>query len=236
MRRIAIVEDDPVCAQQLQEYVERYNQESGEELQTILFPDGLDVVEDYRPVWDVILMDIEMPNLDGMSAAKRIREQDPAVVLIFITNMARFAIKGYEVGAMDFVLKPVKYPQFALKLKKALGIAGRRSHRFLMVSDGDLSRRVSTDNILYIEVINHRLYIHTAEEIFINRGSLQDMEAQLKDLPFVRCSHSYLVNLANVTGVKRDALLVGGREIPVSRPKRKEVLQQLSDYLGGGFQ
>ncbi|MCD7753018.1 MAG: LytTR family DNA-binding domain-containing protein [Clostridiales bacterium] len=236
MPRIAIVEDDAACARQLQEYVERYSRETGTELQTTLFPDGLDVVEDYRPVWDVILMDIEMPNLDGMSAAKRIREQDPAVVLIFITNMARFAIRGYEVDAMDFVLKPVKYPQFSLKLKKALGIAGRRSRRYLMVSDGDLSRRVATDTISYIEVINHRLHIHTLDETFVIRGSLQDMEEQLAGLPFVRCSHSYLVNLANVAGVKRDALLVDGQEIPVSRPKRKEVLQQLSDYLGGGFQ
>ncbi|MCD7918336.1 MAG: LytTR family DNA-binding domain-containing protein [Clostridiales bacterium] len=236
MPRIAIVEDDPVCARQLQDYVERYGRESETDLQTTLFPDGLDVVENYRPVWDVILMDIEMPNLDGMSAAQRIRAQDPAVVLIFITNMARFAIKGYEVDAMDFVLKPVKYPQFALKLKKALNIAGRRSHRYLMVRDGDATRRVATDTIFYIEVISHQLHIHTAEKTFVIRGSLQDMEEQLAGLPFVRCSHSYLVNLANVSGVKRDSLLVGGQEIPVSRSKRKEVLQLLSDYLGGGFQ
>lgn len=235
MIRIAIVEDDPSCAQQLLDYVLRYEQDYDMEMQATLFSDGIDIIEDYRPVWDIILMDIEMPHLDGMSAAKRIRALDPAVVLIFITNMARFAIKGYEVDALDFVLKPVKYPQFALKLKKAVSIAGHRSRRYLMVTVDGAGQRIAVDDILYIEVINHRLFIHTQEETYVIRGSLQDMEVQLEGLSFVRCSHSYLVNLANVTGIKKDAVLVHGQEIPVSRPKRKEVLQLLSDYLGGGF-
>lgn len=235
MIRIAIVEDEPPCAQQLLGYVERYGRDYSTEIQTTIFSDGIEMIEDYRPVWDIILMDIEMPNLDGMSTAKRIRTLDPAVVLIFITNMARFAIKGYEVDALDFVLKPVKYPQFALKLKKAISIAGRRSRRYLMINADGMGQRIAADDILYIEVINHRLHIHTQGETYVIRGSLQEMEMQLEGLPFTRCSHSYLVNLANVTGVKKDAVLVPGQEIPVSRPKRKEVLQLLSDYLGGGF-
>ena len=235
MLRIAIVEDDESCAQQLQEYIDRWCQETGVEAQATHFPDGMEIAEDYRPVWDVILMDIEMPHLDGMSAARRIRDMDPAVVLIFITNMARFAIKGYEVDALDFVLKPVKYPQFALKLKKAAGIAARRVRRYILVTVDGVGQRVAADEITYIEVINHQLRIHTLGPTYAVRGSLQDMEVQLTGLPFVRCSHSFLVNLANVTGVRKGTLLVPGQEIPISRPKQKEVLQLLSDYMGGGL-
>lgn len=235
MLRIAIVEDEPSCARQLRDYVERYAQESGTQIQITLFPDGIDLIEDYRPVWDIVLMDIEMPNLNGMTTARRLRESDPAVVLIFITNMARFAIKGYEVDALDFVLKPVKYPQFALKLKKAASIAGRRARRYVLVPSENAELRLATDEILYIEVVNHRLHIHTTDQEYTTRGSLQEMEAQLADLPFFRCSHSYLVNLANVIGVQKDSVLVPGQRIPVSRPRRKELLQQLSDYMGGGF-
>lgn len=235
MIRIAIVEDEPAVAKQLQEYVERFCRENGQEADVTLFSNGMVIAEDYRAVWDIIFMDIEMPYLDGMSAAQRIRKVDSAVVLVFVTNMARFAIKGYEVDAMDFVLKPVKYAQFALKLKKAMNIAGQRKRHYLLVSADGLEKRLSIDDILYIEVINHRLYIHTHQEEFVIRGSLQEMEAQLSGLHFARSSNSYIVNLRNVTGLRKDSVLVPGHEVPLSRSKRKEFLQALSDYMGGGF-
>lgn len=235
MFRLAIVEDDAAMAQLLENYTQRYCRESGVQIQSTIFTDGLDIAEDYRPVWDIILMDIEMPRLDGMAAARRIRELDPSVVLIFITNMARYAIRGYEVDAMDFVLKPVRYPQFALKLKKATGLAARRERRYIMVTVDGESVRIAVDDIGYIEVMNHRLLLHAPGRVYTLRGSLQDMEEKLAALPFVRCSHSYLVNLANVTGMRHGALLVQGEEIPVSRSRQKEVLERVSEYIGGGL-
>lgn len=93
--KVAIVEDDRDCAGRLEACARRYFEENGLDAEIVVFPDGMDIAEDYRPVWDIILMDIEMPHLDGMSAARRIRTVDPAAVIIFITNMARYAIKGY---------------------------------------------------------------------------------------------------------------------------------------------
>lgn len=235
MFRLAIVEDDDSAARLLEGYVARYSREYGAEIQAARFGDGLELTQDYRAIWDIILMDIEMPHQDGMAAARLIRAQDPAVVLIFITNMARYAIRGYEVDAMDFVLKPVKYAQFALKLRKALNIAARRERRYLMLNVDGESRRLAADEIAYIEVFNHQLQLHTRERVYTARGSLQDMEAQLAGSPFTRCSHSFLVNLAHVTGIRRGALLVQGQEIPISRAKQKEVLEKLSDYMGGGL-
>lgn len=233
--RIAIVEDESAVAEQLREYVERFCRENGQEADVTIFANGMLIAQDYRAVWDIILMDIEMPYLDGMSAAQRIRKVDSTVVLIFVTNMARFAIKGYEVDAMDFVLKPVKYAQFALKLKKAVHIVSERKQYYLMVSVDGLDRRVPINDILYIEVVNHRLYIHTMQDKFVSRGSLQEMEAQLSGLHFARNSNSYMVNLRNVTGLRKDSVLLPGYELPLSRSKRKEFLQALSDYMGGGF-
>lgn len=235
MIRIAIVEDEPAMSEQLSEYAERFCREAGLDVEIVKFSDGIEITENYRAVWDIIFMDIEMPHLDGMSAAQRIRKFDPAVVLIFITNMARFAIKGYEVDAMDFVLKPVKYAQLALKLKKAVNIVSQHKRHYLLVSADGEDKRVSVDDILYIEVINHRLHIHTAQEEYVLRGSLQEMEKQLSGLCFARNSHSYMVNLRNVTGLRKDSVLVSGRELPLSRSKRKEFLQALSDCMGGGL-
>lgn len=235
MTRVAIVEDNASYSAQLRSYVERCFLELGQPVDVTVFLNGLDIVEYYRPVWDIILMDIMMPHMDGMSAAQRIREQDPAVVLIFITNMAQYAIKGYEVDAMDFVLKPVEYAQLALKLKKAMGMVTQRQQRYLMVHLDGEKQKIATRDILFIEVINHQLHIHTAGKEYVIAGTLQKIEEDLVELPFFRCSHSFVVNLANITTVRKETVLVGGREIPVSRPNRRELLQRLSDYLGGGL-
>ena len=121
MARIAIVEDDPQEAAKLRGYAERYAAESGKPLEITLFSDGEDIVTDYRPEYDIIFLDIQMKRLDGMSAAERIRLLDADVVLIFVTNMAQYAIRGYAVDALDFLLKPVPYFAFSQEMAHYLG-------------------------------------------------------------------------------------------------------------------
>lgn len=233
--KLAIAEDDPKCAADLRSFVERYCQEHDLELQLQMFPDGMELVENYQPVWDVLLLDIEMPHLDGMKAAERIRVVDPAVLIIFITYMGKFAIRGYEVSALDFVLKPVNYSKLAMRLRHVEEIVRRREDRFLLVSENGGLFRVLTADIRYIEVANRHIHIHTVERVYITNGTLANLEQTLEGQPFARCSHSYLVNLRHVTSVQRDAVLVEGETVPLSRSKQKAFLQALSDYMGGGY-
>ena len=113
MAKIAVVEDNDAMRAQLCGFIAQYAQESGHQLDVTAFSDGAQLVEPYRPGFDIIFLDIEMPKLGGMPTAERIRRQDPDVVLVFVTNMAQYAIRGYEVDALDFVLKPVSYYQFS---------------------------------------------------------------------------------------------------------------------------
>ena len=130
MIRVAIVEDEAEIREQLMGYVQRYTRQYGTAFEVKTFADGLEILEDYRPAYDLILLDIEMKHLDGMETARRIRELDPEVMLVFITNMAQYAIKGYAVGALDYVLKPVPYFAFSQQLRKAEEQLRRRGGRF----------------------------------------------------------------------------------------------------------
>lgn len=232
MIRVAIVEDEVVYARQLEQYLRRYEKERDLNFHITIFESGLSIVRDYRPEWDIIFLDIRMAQMDGMETAKRIRAQDSSVILIFITSMAQYAIRGYEVDAQDFILKPVNFSQLCVRLDKAVRLLERNTHEYLVLPFEDRKEKVAVEDILYIEVRNHNLEIVTPKRTYSLRATLQEMEGQLANSHFSRCNHCYLVNLRNVTGYLKDSVLVGGRELPVSRPKRKQFLQELSDYLG----
>lgn len=235
MIRIAIVEDEREYRETLKAYTERFGREENQEFQITLFEDGALLAESYKPVWDVILMDIKMKRMDGMKAAEKIRQADPEVLIIFITTMGQYAVKGYEVDALDFVLKPVTYGQFSSKLKKAVVMFQKKVEKCLFLPDSSGKERVSTAEILFIEVKNHNLYIVSERKTYVIRYSMQKMEKELEEYHFVRCNNSYLVNLKNVTGIQKDSVWTGNYELPISRPKKKQFLKAVSDYFGAGY-
>lgn len=126
MFKIAIVEDREETRESLNRFVRQYAQEQGLQVEIRLITDGAEIAEHYTPGFDIIFMDVEMPRLDGFGAAEAIRAVDADVVLVFVTNMAQYAIRGYEVDALDYVLKPVNYYQFCTKLSRAIQRVQRR--------------------------------------------------------------------------------------------------------------
>ncbi len=233
MIRVAIVEDEAEIREQLMGYVQRYTRQYGTAFEVKTFADGLEILEDYRPAYDLILLDIEMKHLDGMETARRIRELDPDVMLVFITNMAQYAIKGYAVGALDYVLKPVPYFAFSQQLQKVEAQLRRRTRHYLAVPVEGGLRRLDTSRIYYIESEGHRVHFYTEEGDFVAPGALKALEEKLADRPFARCNSGYLVNLAQVRAVQQNTVEVGPYELQVSRPKRKSFLAALTDYIGG---
>ena len=190
----------------------------------------------YEPIYDVLLLDIEMPKMNGMDAAREIRKRDQRVLIIFITNMAQYAINGYEVGALDFVLKPIKYFSFSMKLEKALkSVKGQESVNILLeYKDG--MKKVSSDEIVYVEIRDHWRHIFTVDEEYQLLSTLKEFAAKLADYHFICCSSSFCINMKYVTDFQKDIITLNDKtELKVSRSKKKEVKQALLDYYKGGL-
>lgn len=238
MAQIAVVEDNDAMRAQLCGFIAQYAQESGHQLDVTAFSDGAQLVEPYRPGFDIIFLDIEMPTLGGMPTAERIRRQDPDVVLVFVTNMAQYAIRGYEVDALDFVLKPVSYYQFSTKLERALQrIRRRRGGQVALQVSGGV-QLLDTDDILYLETRDRLLHYHTATDTWSVRGSLLKAEKDLAAYHFTRCNQCYLVNLRHVRGVQDDLVQVGEERLErleISRRRRTAFLAALAAYVGGAL-
>lgn len=212
--------------------VERYATESCVELAVSTYGDGLGVCS-ADPEPDIILLDIEMPEVDGMKAARRLRAAGVSAQILFVTNMAQYAIKGYEVGALDFLVKPVRYPVLAFKLRRAVELAERRRHRTVWVHATSGPVRLSTRKIIYVEVRGHRLVYHTTEGDLELWGTMRSAAELLAPLGFALCNVCYLVNLDHVTRLDGDTVYVGDVPLKMSRGKRKAFVDELTRSMRG---
>ena len=136
--RLALVDDDAEIRSLLRAYVQRYNTEYGTSISTYDFTRGSDLLHNYeRGVFDVIFLDIEMPGINGMETATQIRRIDDAVALVFVTHLAQFAVQGYEVQASDYIIKPLSYFDFAMKITRILKTIEGKTSTVLAITTTD---------------------------------------------------------------------------------------------------
>lgn len=231
MVKIALVDDDANYREELLSYLRQYEQEYGEKFHINTFADGDEILDGYTAAYDIILMDIAMTFVDGMETAERIRKMDSEVVIIFITNMPQYAMKGYMVDALDYVLKPLSYYAFSQRIDRALTRMRRRSKKYLTIAIKGGIKKLDVSQITYIEVLNHDLIFHTTTGALLSKGKLAEVEEQLDPKRFFRCGKSHLVNLEFVDGVQNNNVQVGDSVVQVSRTRRKALLDALNDYI-----
>ena len=232
MIKIAIVEDEQLYAKQLHEYLRKYEKENGEAIEVTIYSDGDQIVEKYQSQYDIILMDIEMKFMDGMSAAEEIRKIDTEGVIIFITNMTQYAIRGYAVDALDYVLKPVSYFALSQRLNRAIGRMRKRESKMIMVNMKGGIVRLNIANIYYIESQGHTLILHTILGDYETSGTMKEMESKLLGMNFCRGNKGYLINLQHVDGISDGCAIVKDEKLILSRARKKEFMEALTKYWG----
>jgi len=231
----AVVEDDADYARYLEECLSRYGSEHDCSFQVRTFGRAEAFLADSRRMDDLVFMDVDLGEgwMNGMEAARALRERGSMAVLFFITNMPQYAPDGYEVDAIDYCIKPINYNSLSVKLDKAMRVLARRAGVPVRIKVKEGVRVIPSSDILYIEVKGHSLMFHTAQGVISSYGGLGEREEELREQDFARCSASVLVNLRYVTGLYGDEVAVGEERVKIGRSRKKEFLTRLNQYLGG---
>lgn len=227
--RIAICDDQLQCRKQTEEAVRECLK--GLEYGVELFKDGFEFLQAFgRKPYDLVLLDIEMPKIDGISLAKELRKLHKDVPIVFLTSHIEYALEGYEVNALRYLTKPVSIP----KLREVLSCVWQRmqKQRILWVKTELGDQKLPVREIVFMEAQNQNILIYTTGEVYSIRYNLADYQQELAADGFFRIHRGYLVSLGHVKSVgKCELTMDNGAVLPVSRAKEKELKEALFQYI-----
>lgn len=233
--KIAVVEDDEIQQKNTIALLEKYAKEHGYVFSFSVFDNAFLFLQDFKKgLFDIVFMDINMPGINGLDASKEMRQIDDAISLIFVTDFAQFAIRGYEVDAYDFMVKPVNLEHLTLKLDRLIpNLEKRKKEKKLKIKTGGGILAVNIDDIVFIEVKSHDTIIHMQDGEHRVSIPFSQLEETLPSEQFYRSNHCYIVNLKFVTSVdKFEVRMATGEALQISHPKKKGLLMSLMNYLG----
>ena len=233
MIQIALVEDDEKERRHLKECLAFLSAKENVQFNITEFVSGLHFIGSYKPLYDIVLMDIEMPGMNGMETARELRKIDQSVILIFVTALAQYALQGYDVDALSYMLKPVNQYDFAMKMVRALNRCTRWREDSVSIRTDRENFNVRVSDIRYLEVIGHHVIYHTNSGSFEEYSSLKEAKQKIMQDYFVHCNRCYFVNLRYVTEVKDNVAWLGKDALAISRPQKKEFMAAFSNYIGG---
>lgn len=231
MIKVAIVEDEQAAAQVLQEYLQRYSSDRGAEFDIHTYENGIQFLMNYDTNTDLVFMDIEMPNLSGIETSARLREVDSVVGLVYVTNMAKYAIEGYAYRAIDYLLKPLVYQAFLMKMDRILKFVNKNRKSSAITLGSRTGQNVlELNSIYYVEVSGHDVLYHTDSGSYKVYGTLKEEAKKLPQETFIQCNSCYVVNLRHISRIDGNELVVGDGRIEISRSRRKSLLEAFNRY------
>ena len=234
MFHIVICDDEKEFITDLQDLLHKYEKESGNEFCISEFGDGSELLQNYQSDFDLIFMDIQMEKLDGLKTAEKIRKMDDTVGLFFLTSLPQYVWKGYEYGAANYLLKPLKYGRLKMELDRFFSRYQGRDEPYISFSNDTGKYKVLHKNLRYAETCKRNVLLHFEGQEQVIYKSMKEISSLLESQrKFTKCHASFIVNLAYVKSVENlEAVLTTGERIPISQPKRKEFMEKLADFWG----
>ena len=231
---IAVVEDDDQEAKKLTNSLTQFALQNHLQFQITHFPDAAMLLDQYKANFDLIFLDIMLPHISGMEAARRLRQIDHSVTIVFVTNMAQYAIEGYSVDAFDYILKPINDHAFDLKLKRILSHIGSKLEDRISIRTEGGTISLQLRKICYVEVKGHYLNWYTLDGVYRSLGPLKDVGRQLPE-SYHAISRWYVVNMQHVHSVVGDDVLIGDEKLRIGRSYKQKFLQTYAEYMVGGM-
>ncbi len=188
----------------------------------------------FKNQYDIIFLDIEMDRIDGIEVARKIREYDQNVILIFVTNLARMAIYGYEVAALDFIVKPIEKEHFLLKMTRPLSRLSYVKKKSVSITDNKTLYSLPLDDLMYVQADDHYVIYHTLGREYMEYISLNAAIKKIDDNDFVQINRGCYVNLKYVSTIEKDCCHLKGVSVDLSRTHKKAFMDAFANYLGGG--
>lgn len=236
MLRIAVVDDDDKFRDQIVGFITEYFDNAANLFNVKCFSSGVDFLTEYKCNYDLVIMDIQMPMMNGMEVAHKLRKIDASVTLMFVTETANYAIKGYEVAALDYVLKPLTYEtDFKYKFDRAvkqISYTKPRGKDLVVNDDSGKIVKLNLDQLIYVMKDRDTALYHTTQGVFRKRIPLFKVEESLRGERFAVANSGCLVNLSFVKNADGNILeLTNNDVIVISRGKKKSFYEQFFDYI-----
>ena len=196
------------------------------------FSSGEELLSNYPKDLDILIMDIQMKIINGMDTARKIREFDQNLEIIFMTSFSEFMQEGYEVKAYRYILKPISERKISRNILPCINEIMKKKNNYLTINVKNYVDRIKIDSIVYIEADRPNILIYTNDNKYTTKMSISKIDKILREHGFFRCHNSYIVNLKLVESMNSNTLKIGEKYIPISKYRVKELKLALTNILG----